>query len=92
MVVFGSSSWLTDRELTGEYGADRVALFTSCVTWLRDRSGAVGKSPDEENKKRQLYTPNVTPDNQWWLYRLPLVLMVAGVAVVGAGVWVVRRR
>jgi hypothetical protein len=98
MVVFGSSSWVTDEGLRGELGPDRVALFTTCVGWLQG-SEALGKAPEDTEKKRQIYTPNIKEENKEWLYRLPvwfaplpMLLMVAMVAVIGAGVWVVRRR
>lgn len=90
MVVFGSSSWVTDEELGGQFGEDRVALFKSCVAWLNKGShlGVAGI----EDKSRKPYNPSVKEENQWWLYRLPVLLMLAAVVVIGAGVWVVRRR
>jgi hypothetical protein len=98
MVIFGSSSWITDEGLRGELGPDRVALFTTCVGWLQG-SDVLGKSPEDTIKKRQIYNPNIKDENKEWLYRLPvwfaplpMLLMVAMVAVIGAGVWVVRRR
>jgi hypothetical protein len=60
------------------------------VSWLHGRTTAVGLPiPD---KTRESYNPNVKEENRWWLYRLPILLMLAAIVVIGAGVWVVRRR
>lgn len=92
MVVFGSSSWITNEEMGREnqFGEERAALFTSCVNWL-NRQESVGKL-NPVDKRRVPYNPNVKQDAQKWLYSLPVLLMLGGVVVVGAGVWVVRRR
>ena len=98
MVVFGSASWIKDSELTGEGEADRVALFRSCVNWLQGEEQDVGKGDEKERgRTHEIYVPNVSTDSQWWLYQLlllglPAYVLMAAVVVIGAGIWVVRRR
>jgi hypothetical protein len=95
MVVFGSASWIKDSELSGEVEAERVALFTSCVNWLAGEEKDVGGEA-KDTKIREVYKPNVTSENVWWLYHpfpglAAYVLMIA-VVILGVGIWVVRRR
>lgn len=89
MVVFGTSSWITDDGLTGNREALRLDLFQSCVSWLREKS-SVGVSVPP--KSRPEYDINIPKTEANRLRFLPLGLMVLAVIGLGTGVWVVRRR
>ncbi len=91
MVVFGTSSWLSDGSLQGRQGPLYLDLFNSCVTWVQGKSEAFGVS-DVEDKERKPYDLGIPPDNFRRLAFLPLGLMVMAVLALGTGVWVVRRR
>jgi hypothetical protein len=90
MVVFGTSSWITDTGLSGRQGTLRTDLFNSCVSWLREEKAlGTGDVPDKTRKEYEL---NVQPANFWRLVLLPMALMLMTVVALGTGVWVVRRR
>jgi hypothetical protein len=87
MVVFGNGSWIGDEAL--RLRPNQLNLFTSCLTWLRERPD-VGKPP--ENRERKVYQIGVSQESMTRLRVLPLGLMLLGVIGLGTGVWVVRRR
>jgi len=87
MVVFGSSSWISD-DFVGR-GGEGIDLFMSCVSWLREKS-TIGKP--REGKKRPIYTLNIPKVDAGRVTYLPLGLLLLGVVGLGTGVWVVRRR
>jgi hypothetical protein len=89
MVVFGSSGWVSDESLEGGGGAVRMDLFSSCVSWLREKSSVGVKI---EGKKRKEYDLNIAPQDTGKVMYLPLGLLLLGVVGLGTGVWVVRRR
>jgi hypothetical protein len=93
LVVFGSANWLTDTQLDGALGTLRMDLFSSCVSWLREKSsigvdaaGGIGPS------RRSDYRLNIPPTEANRLRFLPLGLLLLLVVGLGTGVWVVRRR
>jgi hypothetical protein len=89
MVVFGTASWVSDDLLGTNLGMGNIDLFTTCLSWLRERPAAGQSVPD---RTRKLYDLGVPETRQSRLFYLPLGLMLLGVIGLGAGVWVVRRR
>lgn len=88
LVVFGSSSFVTNRNM-GERGPDYgYTLLSGTLAWLRDKPPTMGLQP----KRRNLYELNPDPDQLTRMYWLPFVLMSLGVIGMGTAVWVVRRR
>jgi hypothetical protein len=87
MVVFGNGSWIGDEAL--RLRPSQADLFTSCLSWLRERPD-IGRPP--ENRERKLYEIGLPKESMTRLLVLPLALMLLGVVGLGTGVWVVRRR
>ena len=89
MVVIGDTRWLADDN-PSKLRPGNVALFSSCLSWLRERPD-IGQPP--ESKDRETYSlvgvDAATGDR---LKKLPGVLMVLGIVTLGGGIWVVRRR
>jgi hypothetical protein len=90
LVVFGNADWVDDQALRGAKGQANYDLFTSCLSWLRERP-TVGKTTIGP-KERKVYDLNVPETARDRLLYLPLGLMVLAVLGIGCGVWVVRRR
>src|SRR5262249_39462730 len=90
MVVFGTAGWLTDDMLVGARGGQYVDLFTSCVSWLREKSTT--GSTYIEGKRRSDYDLGLQKPDAGRLLYLPPGLLLMGVVGLGTGVWVVRRR
>ena len=89
MLVFGDSTWVSNREMLDERWNDyNFTLFSSSLAWLRERPD-VGQVA--ENKERDFWKPNPAED-LWRLYLLPGSLMVCTILGLGMGIWVVRRR
>jgi hypothetical protein len=92
LVVFGDASWVSnlsmaERARGPNFSAEHYDLFTSCVSWLRERPTVGLKA-----KPRTEYTLKAAPENHMRMMVLPGFLMVIGIIGVGLGVWVVRRR
>jgi hypothetical protein len=89
MVVFGTSSWISDRELSTSQRRLNFALFTACVSWLRERPDV---SVDEPGLERPMYSPSVKKDDYARLFFMPLFFISVAVVALGGAVWVIRRR
>lgn len=92
LVVFGDASWVSNMSMAERargpnFSAEHYDLFTSCVSWLRERPTVGLKA-----KPRTEYTLKAAPENHMRMMVLPGFLMVIGIIGVGLGVWVVRRR
>jgi hypothetical protein len=87
MVVFGDATWACNAAVGTR--PDDVDLFRNCLVWLRERPN-YGTPP--ASKENPTYTIATTEQAATRLKWLPTILMVIGVAVLGGGVWVVRRR
>jgi hypothetical protein len=86
-VVVGSGAAFADpTRRAGPADEPPVDLVAAALDWLRDRPtlGAV-------NKTYGRYTPSRAADSMR-LFWLPFGLTLLGIAAVGAGVWVVRRK
>jgi hypothetical protein len=88
LVVFGSSSWVSDEAL--ERRPSGYELFAACVSWLRERP--VVKTSAGGGSERKVYEPHIPQQNRARVAYLPLGLAILGVLGLGCGVWVVRRR
>jgi hypothetical protein len=94
LVAFGDAGWLSNDGLLGSRDKyAKYALFTSCLSWLREKPD-IGATPVEadETKSRVPYVPNISTDASWTLQLLPLAQMVLVIVAGGIGVWLVRRR
>ena len=94
LVAFGNAGWLSNDGLLGsEDKYAKYALFTSCLSWLREKPD-IGATPVEadETKSRVPYMPSISADASWNLQLLPLAEMVLVIVAGGIGVWLVRRR
>jgi hypothetical protein len=89
MLVFGSSSWISDDMMSGGLGTQNADLFISGVSWLRGKA-SIGQTIDA--KKRKQYVLGVAEKDANRLAFLPLGLLLLGIVGLGTGVWVVRRR
>ena len=93
MVVFGDATWVTNRALTQANGKDAKDLFTSCLSWLRER-------PDIGVDVKETVRPTFTLAGRLQegtgavsrLYWLPTLFVLLSVLALGGGVWVARRR
>jgi hypothetical protein len=82
LVVFGNSTWASDRS-----NSDFYSLFASSLAWLREKPSNIGI----EAKKRDVYQMP-TNTNVTRMVFLPAGLMFICIVSLGIGVWVVRRR
>jgi hypothetical protein len=89
MVVFGDIDWITSGELIGQAGSDNFSLFSSCLSWLRERKATGKEIPDPERTQYKLDLPATSISR---VAHLPAILMWLAVIVLGCGVWIVRRR
>jgi hypothetical protein len=87
MIVFGSDSILIDQPPVPA-GIDEVRqqLISDSIDWLRERDSTQGIPP----RKLPVYLLDKPID---WTSQFVLLLMIGmGIAVVGGGVWLSRRR
>jgi hypothetical protein len=86
-IVFGSDSILIDQpQVPAGIEEVRHQLVSDCVDWLRERDTTIGVAP----RKLPVFILEKPVD---WSSQLVLLLMIAmGIAVVGGGVWLSRRR
>jgi ABC-type uncharacterized transport system len=91
MVVFGTASWLDNESLAGAGGGSYLGLFTSSLSWLREKT-AVGDTSTIESKDRKVYSLGLTEEQRGRVIFMPLMILVLGIFGMGMGVWIVRRR
>ena len=91
MVVFGTASWLDNESLAGADRVTHMDLFTSSLSWLREKTAA-GDTSTLEGKERKLYSLGLTDEQRDRVTFMPLLILVLGIFGMGMGVWVVRRR
>jgi hypothetical protein len=89
MVVFGSSSWLTNQMTGSRFGQLNPDLFASTLSWLREKPNL---GAGAQGKERNQWRLNVPSDGGWRLLLLPVALVLLAVCLLGSGVWIVRRR
>jgi hypothetical protein len=93
MVVFGDATWITNAALVRADGKDAKDLFTSCLSWLRERPDV---GVDVPEKVRPTYTLAGKLQQETGavsrLYWLPPLFILLAVLALGGGVWVSRRR
>ena len=94
LVAFGNAAWIANGGLLNAQDAEaKYHLFTSCLSWLREKSD-VGAGPVEadETKARIPFHPTISDDTALTMQFLPLAQMTLAVIAGGIGVWLVRRR
>jgi hypothetical protein len=89
LVVCGDATWIANREMREGTNYGNWELFTSFVSYLRERPD-IGKKA--EPKKRTFFT--LTPSEEvtahlWWL---PAMVMVVGIMCLGGSILFIRRR
>jgi len=86
-VIFGYSGFEDDDMMAKQGYTVPPELVTASVNWLRDRPAVA----NEGAKPYGIYTPSAKWD---WTrgYTLPVMLVILGIAAVGLGLWVLRRR
>jgi hypothetical protein len=89
LVAFGCVSWLSDQSLAARNGSGNVDLFTSCLSWLREKPD-LGEGA--EGKIRKEFRLTVPAGGGFRLMVLPAILVLLAVCALGSGIWVVRRR
>jgi hypothetical protein len=92
MVVFGDTTWLTNEVLESNDARINYSLFSSALSWLRER-GSYGPQPQIEGKTQRTYETKITSFGQFLnVVLLPGVVMLFGIMALGGAVWLVRRR
>jgi hypothetical protein len=85
VVVFGYGGFEDSEQQGGR--AFQAEVVSASVNWLRDRPAVA----NEGAKPYGVYTPN--PKFDWTRgVTLPVMLVILGIAAVGLGLWVLRRR
>ncbi len=85
VVVFGYGGFEDSEQQGGR--AFQAEVVSASVNWLRDRPAVA----NEGAKPYGVYTPN--PKFDWTRgVTLPVLLVILGIAAVGLGLWVIRRR
>jgi hypothetical protein len=87
LAVFGSATWIGNRFVSEQSPLPNYDLFVGTLDWLRERPTSIGVEP--RVFKNYALDPTV---NSARLLLLPALLALIGIACLGAGVWVVRRR
>jgi hypothetical protein len=85
MLVFGDATWIANRSMT----VDNFNLFTSCLSWLRERPALPDIAPA---KTREEFTVAIPEANRLRMLWMPCLLLSMCVVILGGAVWVVRRR
>jgi hypothetical protein len=86
MVVFGDATWVSNAYANRR---SNFNLFTSCVSWLRERP-EIGVMPNPPKKPTYEFT--APEDAAYRMLWMPGVLMLVAVIGLSMGVWLVRRR
>jgi hypothetical protein len=88
VVVFGTSTFAANQNMSDQRSGQDYSLFYSIVSWLRGRSSAIGIEP----RKSDVYSPDETGVSKSRMILLPAALLGIGILGMGTGIWVVRRR
>jgi ABC-type uncharacterized transport system len=88
LVVFGSAAFASNPLMTERAGGPYFTLLNSTLSWLRERPSNIGVEP----KKRNVFVLNVDDNTLMRMEFLPTLVVLLGIACVGTGVWLVRRR
>lgn len=91
MVVVGDTTWLSNQHLSQFPTKSVTDLFSSQLSWLRERSDLGVQVPPTERRSFTLYQ-KVPAEDQNNLFLLPLGLMLITVLGLGGGIWIMRRR
>jgi hypothetical protein len=91
LVVFGNAAWISDSIMSEpSFRGPNFALFTSCMSWLRERPDVT--SDISESDERKLFVLEPKPGELLPMFLQPAFLMILAVVGLGGAVWVIRRR
>jgi hypothetical protein len=85
LVVFGSTAWCDDSGRSGDYAMD---LFLSAVNWIARREMLTGIGAKDPHRVRFAMTPGAIRLVAW----VGMGLLPLGVGLLGAVVWLIRKR
>jgi hypothetical protein len=88
IVVFGGSTFASNRFMSLNAGDTSYNLFSSALSWLRERQQNIGLEP----KRRNTFELKVAEEDSTRMHLLPAMFMLLGIIGLGTGVWLVRRR
>lgn len=89
LVVFGDGTMVTNQNMQEGSRTGHYELFSSVLSWVRERAD-IGKKADP--KERKAFVLRVKPDVVSRLFWLPGFFMLLAIIGLGGGIWVVRRR
>ncbi len=89
LVAFGCASWASNQSLAARGGGASLDLFTSCLSWLREKPDLGEGAEGVDRKEFRLTVP---AGGGFRLMVLPAILVLLAVCALGSGIWVVRRR
>jgi hypothetical protein len=88
MVVFGGSTFCSNRYMALTEDDMYYELFASSLAWLRERPQNIGVEP----KRRNTYKLKVPEEDSTRMHLMPALFMLISIVGLGTGVWLVRRR
>jgi len=90
MVVIGDATWVSNAYLNDpRIGRINYLIFTSCLSWLRERYAEV---TDVEPKTRKYYRVTIAPERKFTLMVAPGIVVFTAVVACGLAVLLLRRR
>jgi hypothetical protein len=89
MVVFGDATWISNKAMATDEGANNYDLFVSCVNWLRERPDIGVQAVDEKTRSVYRLSEDISITR---LLIMPVMLLLVTVMCLGTGIWIVRRR
>jgi hypothetical protein len=87
LVVFGDTTFVTNREVGERSGTRNFSLFASTLDWLAERPTSIGIEP----RNMAIYQMQPTARG-WSLVVMPGLIALVAILGLGLGVWAVRRR
>lgn len=86
MVVLGNADFLRDESLN--QAAPNVDFILLCLNWLSDREQLLAIAP----KERRMFMLNLRPNQMERIVLLTVIGIPLLFAMIGGGIWVIRRR
>jgi hypothetical protein len=92
VVVFGDSTWVSNRQMREGSGWDTVAaqVFAGSLAWLRQRPEP---GVDDPKERKVFLIDSLEKESVYWaMVWLPVLFICLGIVGLGASVWAMRRR